>query len=327
MLPPIKVSTDEFIVMEKRFIEQFNKLLYFPLLRILKIPESRIENAKKSALDEALLSGRVTFSYGKFSGKLNAAVSKELQNLGAKWNKKTSTFDINKDDLPRETKVTIKEAKKRVQEKFNRVEKELTKILPETITDSIKTVDVFDKAILKTDKLISKSLDNITVTPKLTPKLREYLAKEWRDNAELFIKKFAIEQITQLRDDVKEHVFSGGRFEDMISSIKRSYGVTQSKAKFLARQETMLAVTTFKQARYQQAGLDDYIWHCTNRNTRRSHKLLDKTEQKFSRPPCTNSVLEKGQKTLQEPRFNNPGQDYNCHCFAQVVVRIGQVKK
>ena len=170
--------------------------------------------------------------------------------------------------------------------------------------------------ILQNESKLDKTLASITVAPKLTDSEKLRLQVEWRDNMTLDIKTFVDSEVRALRDTMTKHVLSGNRYEAIVGAIKRSYGVSQSKAKFLARQETHLLLSKMQELRCTKAGIDDYHWHCVVASplhpVRPMHKALDGTAQKFSSPPVTS---KRGDR-------NNPGQDYNCRCQAIPFVRI-----
>jgi SPP1 gp7 family putative phage head morphogenesis protein len=95
--------------------------------------------------------------------------------------------------------------------------------------------------------------------------------------------------------------------------------VSANKAKFLARQETSLMTTKLKETRYREAGVNEYKWKTVAGSklhpVRPSHKILEGRIFRWDDPPITTPPGE-------AVRRNNPGQDYNCRCFAQPIVRF-----
>lgn len=122
----------------------------------------------------------------------------------------------------------------------------------------------------------------------------------------------------KLRKQVMAAAFRGNRYDALVKTIQRSYGVTVSKAKFLAHQETNLLMAKFKETRYTDAGIVEYRWRCVTGSklhpVRPSHKALDGKIFRFDDPPITTPPSE-------APRRNNPGEDYGCRCTAVPVVR------
>ncbi len=317
-LKPIKESTVDFEKIEARIIAAFRKKLYEPLMKELLISRNKIENSTDDLL-KAITEGTITFSKATFSGKFDAKTSRELRELGATWDKKTSSFKLTKRSLPIPIRSAINTSAQRFEERLKLIDKKISEVLPEEIAGSVKTADLFDHTLWKTEKEFQKTLENITVAPQLSNKQRVRIAEEWQDNMDLFIKDFAEEEIKKLRQEVMQSAFAGNRRESLIDSIQKSYGVTQRKARFLARQETSLMMAKFKEVRYTDVGVKEYRWACVagskNHPVRHSHKILEGKVFRWDTPPITTAPNE-------PVRRNNPGQDYNCRCFARPIVKF-----
>lgn len=317
-LPAIKETSEDYDELEREILEAFKRELYFPLLEIIDLPRNRLANANEGPLKSALKQGRVTFYRGTFSGRFNAQISRELRALGAQWDKKTSTYKINLSQLPQDIQQTIKASTDAFNKTLNRIDEKIRQIVPAKIADKVNSADFFDKAIWKIDGKIDNTLRAITVLPKLSPENRRKIAEEWRDNMNLWIKNFSEEHIKELRDTVQAHAEKGGRYEDLVKVLQRSYNVTYNKAKFWAQQETSLLMTKFKETRYVEAGIEEYRWGCVvgspNHPVRPSHKILEGQIFRWDNPPITTPPNEPA-------RRNNPGQDYRCRCFARPVYK------
>ncbi len=321
-LRPIPEVPSDYDAIEKEIRAVLRDHLYIPLIRLVtdKDEITPIQNAKEeSAIIRALRKGTLTFGRGVFAGKLDAKVTKELRSLGATWDRKAKNYRILAADLPPEILEAAKLGTGRFLDQLEKCDELLRKILPAKIADSAKLRDHFDTAIFKTDKRVSESLAAVTVQPTLTAKAREIIADEWQENARLYIRNFTAKEVKRLRAEIKEHVLKGGRFEHIQASIRKSYGVTERKAKFLARQETSLLMSKFKKARYTEAGSHEYRWRCVagspKHPVRPSHKKLDGTIQRWDSPPITTAPS-------QPIRRCHPGEDFECRCTAIPVVRF-----
>ncbi len=317
-LKPVVTTLDEFKIIQKQIRDVLKKLVYLPLLKELELPADTIQNAKAGLL-KALQSGRLTFSRGQFKGKLSAATTKELRALGAVWDKKTATFRLPLRQLPEEIQHAIVTSEARFLERLGSVDRKLAQILPEEIAGRIQVADLFDSALWKTNRQLESTLKGITVPPQLTDERRRRIAEEWQENMDLWIKNFAEEEIAKLRKDIKKSTFAGSRYEAAIRSVQRSYGVTERKARFLARQETNLLLTKFKESRYTDSGVPEYRWRCVAGSklhpVRPSHKKLDGKIFRWDTPPITTAPNE-------PTRRNNPGQDFGCRCAAIPIVKF-----
>lgn len=329
-LKPIKEDTANYDVIEKKIKELFKKELYHPILSILNLKEKSLNNSRPTALENAIRFDKVHFSNGTFSGKFNASISKELRALGAAWDKKTSSYKINLSKLPPNIRNVISTSKARFDEKIGIIDKKLSKILGEDIASKLHIAPQFESNLWKVEKEFHKSVENITVAPQLSEEQNKKVSDEWQNNMRLYIKKFSEEQITDLRQKVRDNVFQGSRREGMIKDIQDSYNVTQKKAKFLARQETNLLMAKYKETKYVAAGLPEYRWGCVKMphqstpqaiykpgEVRYSHGILEGKTFSWNDPPITTAPG-------QTQRRNNPGQDYNCRCFAIPIVRFNK---
>jgi SPP1 gp7 family putative phage head morphogenesis protein len=332
ILRPIKDDPALFDKIEKRIKEVFRGEIYLPLLKEFKISKRiadrlKIKNASDMRLIEALADGLITYSEGAFRGQFDARTSKELRKIGAKWDRKTSTYRLAETELPSDVRYAISATEVAFRDKLKKIDDKLAKILPEEIAEKIKTADIFDQTLWKADQDFQKTLANITVPPQLTKERRAKIADEWQNNMDLWIKNFTEKEIKELRKTVMDSIFAGNRYESLVKGIQSSYNVTTRKAKFLARQETNLLLAKFKESRYTDAGVHEYIWGCVHMpkdkspkehvpgNVRYMHGLLEGKKFRWDDPPITTNPGE-------PVRRNNPGQDYNCRCFARPIVRF-----
>lgn len=332
-IAPIKETTEDYDALEAALIEFFRKEIYIPIMAELGEPRTALTNEKENPLLAALKSGRLTFHRGTFSGRLSAAVSKELKRLGATLDRRTGSFKIQQSSLPREVVEAISVSEHKFLAKIAGVDKKLAQILPEEIADKLKVSKYFDTALYKVQTNFAKSVKSITVAPQLSDSSRRQIADEWQTNMKLWVKDFTEKQIKELRKDMQASVFAGNRFESAIGKIQKSYGVSQNKAKFLARQETSLLMAKFKETRYKEVGANIYRWcnvhkpkdtspnQHTPGNVRFTHAILDQKLFSWDHP---NEVNEDGSIKaggVTKPNGNkNPGEDYNCRCFPKPIV-------
>ena len=322
-LRPVRDDTADYDKVAARILGLLKVEIYAPLMRELRLnPDRVLRNAADplDALYSALRSGAIHFEQGNFSGKFSAATSKALRDvLGATWNTRTKTFYLAKENLTPEARAAILTGEQAFAATLERIDERLAQILPAKIAERLNISKVFDTIIWKTDKTLSTTLKALTVPANLTPERAKRLSDEWQNNLQLEIKNFTETQVQSLRERVKANVFSGKRYEGLVAEIQASYGVSSSKAKFLAQQETKLLTTKYKEARYAEAGVLEYKWRTVvgspKHPVRPSHKALENKVFRFDQPPITTAPGE-------PVRRNNPGQDFNCRCVAVPVVRF-----
>lgn len=324
-LRPLKDSDKDFELVEKQIGLLWKRELYLPLLRELGVKSTVLKNAKESPLLRAIINGQIQFYRGTFRGRFNAAISKELKAMGAQWDRKTGMFKLPQSSLTLDVRTAISASKIQFETRLARIDKKLAQILPAEVADKLKISEHFDKTLWKVDKEFKGSLRNLTVAPQLTSERRKRLADEWQENMRLWIKDWTQKEIEKLRKDMQESVFAGNRHEAAVKIIQASHDTSINKAKFLARQETRLLLTKFKQTRYEDSGVNEYRWGISNHPiqakgspymkgfVRHDHGMLEGKIFTWNNPPITDTLTG---------RRNNPAQDYNCRCFAVPIVRF-----
>jgi SPP1 gp7 family putative phage head morphogenesis protein len=325
-LKPIIDSTEEWGRIEKHLFDILKREIYYPLIALLNRPKTILKNTADD-LSEAIQSGRIIFYRGEFKGKFSASISRELKRLGAVWDRKSSSWKISLSALPQNVRSAISTAETKFQESLKKIDLKLSQILPEKIADSVKVSSIFDTALWKCERKIQDQIKAITVTPELTKTQRQTVAKEWENNLKLDIKKFSNEQILELRQIVKTSSYKGYRQEELIGIIQKNYSVGYNKAKFLARQETHLLMAKFKETRYKDSGVNMFQWKNVIASmahpVRPEHKILDNKYFRWDddREVNLDGTFKKGGARKPDPN-KNPGEDYNCRCYAIPVVRF-----
>lgn len=314
-LPGIPEDTYDFEKIEAQILDIFRKRIYLPLIEYLKPGNDVLKNDMNDDIIRLILSGDISFYRGAFTGKTSSTFTKSMRKIGAIKDDK-GRWAIRQDKLSSEIRMAIMTSDARFKQKAKDINEILDKVLPEEFTNMIKIDKAFDSTLWRVNKRISSQLKNITVNPVLTDEERGKISSGYTKDLERYIQDFAKEEIGKLRKNVEKRSLSGARYEGMISEIKKSYGVSERKAKFLARQETGLMMAQFKKARYQSAGINWYKWKCVagseKHPVRPYHEKLNDTIQEFDKPP----------KTDKYGNTNNPGEDYNCRCIARPIVRF-----
>lgn len=322
-LPPIKEDTQESEALEREILRLFKEEIYYPLLAELNINKKTLQNSK-DALLSAIRAGRISYSKGSFSGRFSASVSQELKLLGAKWDRKQGAWKISRPALPIDVRHAISQSETVFAEKLAGIDKKLAQILPDQLASKLKTQNIFDTMLHRVSKTFAESVKRITVDPTLSSYQIQKLNDEWRNNLELSIKDFTTKEVESLRDKMQKSYFKGMRPEAMVKDIQKSFEVSANKAKFLARQETRLITSKYKESKYEEANVKFYKWVCVagspNHPVRAQHKKLGDMSKsgtlfRWDDPPVVSGDGE-------PVRHGNPGQDYNCRCYAiPVIVR------
>jgi SPP1 gp7 family putative phage head morphogenesis protein len=309
---------------EQQLKRVFYEILFKPVAQVLRQYTAQPAEAKKTllnalddALRDALNKGRIQYGDGVFSGEFSAAIGRDLRTLGASFDKRTKVYRLAAGRVPAWVKAAAVGYNAKAKEAHNLI----LKTLDDNLRDLDKMVDIHTidpaEAIDSIEDDFNRIAGGLIVDPRLTPEGKGRLEQEYRDNMKLWIKKFSKRTITDLREIVEENANQGYRFDNLIRGIKTRYGVTTSKAKFLARQETALYMSKYRKERFGEAGVTRYKWSTSHDARVRpypgmnpahgDHRDLDGKIFEYARPPIV--------ATMPRIRRANPGEDYNCRCL------------
>lgn len=321
-LKPIKETPKDFEQIEAVIRSVFRREIYLPLIRSAGKTRKALQNkGKLSEVIRAILGEKIVYHQGHFFGQLNASISRELAALGAKWDRRRMSWKLPKSEVPSEVHEAIFVAELKLKQKYIDVDKKLEKIVPEEISAKVQVGSLFEKTLNKIDREMTRSAKRFVIAPKVSEHTKKRIADEYTNNLQIYVKGWIEEEIVKLREEVQKSAFSGNRYENLAKTIQKSYGQSERKAKFLARQETSLMMTKFKESRYSEIGIEEYVWTCvsgtSNHPVRPMHKALQGKIFRWDNPPVVN---EKGQRL-------NPGQDFGCRCYAKPIVKFKKEQK
>lgn len=117
-------------------------------------------------------------------------------------------------------------------------------------------------------------------------------------------------RLRPLLEDVSEVVerahAEGIRVEHLSRQLVQRYGVSESRAQLIARDQTLKLNGRISAHRQQDAGIERYRWSTSrDERTRREHARLNGTVHRWSEPP-----------SVGRGRHAHPGQDIQCRCVA-----------
>ncbi len=248
-----------------RFYEPIEKDLYAYMYSVMwhdivnLLDDSNLKlNASDpdSELIKAIKSGKITYVNGTFSGSFNVRIVKELKTF-ATYNKRTKTWH----GIPHHSVVSVaslEQSKSKVlTEKILSSLEDLPNRVEGTIDDiSINIEPVAEKIIKQTNsdlRMAGITLDDSDVVSK-------DVYETYRNNQKINIKNFTDEQSKSLIDLIRSQATTGYNRDALIQMVKDQFSVTQSKARFLARQETSLFVSSLRNERFSSAGVNVAIW-------------------------------------------------------------------
>jgi len=310
-LPPLIFKDTYYEPIEKDINSFLSEQIYKPILKIIrKYTEAKFNS--KSALMEALQKGRVQYVNGSFSGKFNSRISKAIKDIGGRFDKRTGMWNIARNKLPIELQETITRSNMMFESLNEEVKDFVNKLNLENPLQEYSVEGKYLETVSKIERDWRKTAKSIEVVPEMTPEALKNIAENYSNNMKLYIKDLSEKNIKNLRQTVEKNAMQGFRAENLVEDIHKNYGVSKTKAKFLARQETSLLMSQHKEQRYKSVGIRKYRWSATrDKRLRDRHAELDGEIFTWDNPP----IVDKKTK-----RTAHPGEDYNCRCRAIPIV-------
>ncbi len=162
---------------------------------------------------------------------------------------------------------------------------------------------------------IAKSLDGrnkayfekiLRTNPPAVGEVAQQIAEFRKANIEL-IKNAGHQMISDINDTLADANSRGLRHEEIAKTIQDRIGVSKSRAKLIARDQTLKYNASVQEAQASAAGITEYTWSTSkDAAVRPMHKALEGKRFRYDDPPVTN----------EDGDHNNPGEDYNCRCVA-----------
>ncbi len=311
-LPPLILREKYYLPIEREINKLFYETIYYPVLRIARLRKiyalGEMINSE-SALIEALHEGTVYYEDGVFYGEFNSHISKELKRLGAKLRPIRGGWSLS--SLPPDVMIAVADSNVRTKEMIQSVLSVLGDIPANAVIEKSDIPDLYYHTIGEINQAILKTLDDATIIPKLTDETKAILAKKWGENLELYIQKWVNQDIIKLRTQIMQNTMSGQRANNIVKLIQANYNTSLNKAKFLARQETSLLMSSMREQRYKDAGITRYKWSTSHdERVRPLHKRVNGQVFSWDNPPIVGELGE----------ALNPGEDYNCRCVAIPII-------
>lgn len=137
--------------------------------------------------------------------------------------------------------------------------------------------------------------------------LEAYLNAAALRNAGL-IKGFSDDLVRTVQQYTTTYLIQGKSAAELKTVLKERLGVSDSRARLIARDQTAKLTSDLNRKRHEDAGIDQYDWRTSHdERVRPLHKKLDGLRYKYGEPTGAEGGLP-------------PGQPIQCRCVAQGVV-------
>ncbi len=139
--------------------------------------------------------------------------------------------------------------------------------------------------------------------------LAEYLTTAAARNASL-IKSLGDDAIKRVEQATYQAILQGQTAAQLRKRMTEEFGVLDSRAKLIARDQVSKLTSDLNRRRHEQAGVTSYVWMSSrDERVRERHRALDGKEYKYGEPTGAEQGLP-------------PGQPIQCRCVARGIVVI-----
>mgnify|MGYP004495240207 FL=1 len=134
------------------------------------------------------------------------------------------------------------------------------------------------------------------------------LLKEWLEQNIQMISSDPQDLVQKIKDILREDITHNTATDQMVKRIQHTCQVSESRAKFVARDQIGKLQARLTRQQQMDAGVREYIWSSKkDSKVRDQHRKLDGNKYSWDSPP------------LSDPRTGrhcHPGEDYGCRCTA-----------
>jgi SPP1 gp7 family putative phage head morphogenesis protein len=256
-----------------------------------------------SALERALSSGTIVLRGGKFTGSFNAATSKELREIGAKYESRFSGWYIPITLIPSHLVHLALRAQDEQASWRARIDSAVSKSQPLSVIGMLAIPIIYRTLASQVSKAITD-----TTGIEVTAPTNHDESMRLMDQVEAAVREFSEKESKRISKILQTAAADGWTGERLSESLAGRVGMAVDRAKAMAEKSMAIAATDLKAQLYPQAGFPRYRWETQHDSKVRSdHQLLDGGIFDWANPPLVNSATG---------AHAHPGQDNNCRCVA-----------
>ena len=276
----------------------------------------------ESPLIKALNNGDIWYVGDTFYGNLNSSISKDLRNLGAKFNNKSNAFVLAMDKMPYSLRSALIASKAKAKEVHDK-SVELLNIMFRNVRDSKILGIVLMPSLLSMLSNAKKSVDDVVPDEsvfEVAGSIKNRISGETITELEQSVREYALKILKDLNACiVKNATAYDGRTDKLKDCVRLYRSISKRHANNLAVQYTAILVAKYIKERAKSLGSTTYIWNTKLDNrVRHSHERLEGQTFNWDDPPIVD---------LNTGRRANPGEDYNCRCSAKIVLNLTNTLK
>lgn len=165
-----------------------------------------------------------------------------------------------------------------------------------------REIAIFNK---KQSENLNRSIFGIDIfvnEPWLTDQLHLFSIQ----NSQLIV-SLPEQELDRVAGIVERGLQQGLSHKQLIPEIQKTFGISQRRAKLIARDQTSKLNSSLTRLRQQEVGVEEYIWQTSlDERVRPTHKANEGKKFRWDKP---------------SPITGHPGHDVNCRCVARPVLQ------
>lgn len=126
------------------------------------------------------------------------------------------------------------------------------------------------------------------------------------------IKSIGVQQHEQVSALMRDGLSRGLRPEALADDIQERFGVTQSRAEFIARDQVLKTYGQVTEERHKSLGITKFIWRTSG-----DERVRGRPGGKYPKAKHDHWALEGRTFEYGKAPFGGPGRDYQCRCTAE----------
>lgn len=325
-LPPQRLRPHYYESVEADLRSFFASAVFFPLQQLLAEATTQAAGvfasaapAPSRALVEALRRGTLQYVAGVVTGDFDAKTTAALRSLGAEHDARTGGFRLPDWAAPAWFKAEAAGAQARAANVHAALARELDRI-QERLEAGQLAAPVLDAGapIEAIEDGFETAAGILGISKRIPPAARAAMERRYAEDVRPYVAAATREYIDGVHKAVADNAARGYRYDTIVADLSYFVGVSERKARFLARQETGLFMAGYRRERFTAAGVSRYKWSTSHdvrvrpyddeqkRKKYGDHRALD--QQIFS------YALKAPAQFMSSKKPCNPGEDFLCRC-------------
>ncbi len=323
LLPPQRLRPHYFEGVEQALGAHFRDVLFVPLERILSEATTQADALFANSgpvpsrdLVAALRRGTIQYHAGVVSGEFDAKLTSALRGLGSTFDLRAGVFTLT--NPPGWFRAEAAAAQARAENVHKALARELDRIQTKLETGMIPVPLDPSVPIEAIEDGFESAAAALGITKRIPAGARVAMEQRYRDDVIPYVAEATAEYIEGVHKAVADNAARGYRYEAIVDDLEHYLGVSERKARFLARQETSLFMAGYRRERFTGAGVKRYQWSTSHdirvrpyadeakRAKYGDHRILDKQIFFYE--------LKAPAQFMSRKLPSNPGEDFGCRC-------------